>query len=625
MNNHTPDFQVAKMIQAAAAESIHSIYAKADRACAMYEPLQQLADCLQSAGVLFQLGNFADYSELTLLLDIETVEQDVRIDRAVQEFTEESGWTLRRSEPQELAGYDITIIVIWLVMWNPLPLDLNASDDDIRSYADKQAALFRSRAMYGMDVFKQLKLAEEQGLDDWQSRFAEQIKANNWEAITLRLQDARWWRRFLRCAIGRRLENLLRKDFNLIHRRHWLYVSAPSLQRRRQQKHRNRMMLESLQMVNELGQTFTLAELVEKSTANPAIRRAELMTRIAGFEYIARETGHIGEFITLTCPSRFHAAHHVSGSQNSKYDSSTPAEAQAYLQKVWGRIQASLQRQEIAVYGFRVAEPHHDGTPHWHGLFFMPKEHRQAFRRTVARYACRDSREELGLDYFETKAAAIEQAKLIQASQRRRAIEHGGHVSSIKSLLADMQTEAGFWAAADWRTFQQVDARVNFKAIDWRRGTAAGYIAKYIAKNIDGKNTLGDSVGIDYEADDRNVVETAELVDAWASLHGIRQFQQIGGAPVTTWRELRREGMTAGDLGQPLTTSMLRGGMDRARENAGIDKADFQFRDLRAKAATDKDESISLEAASRLLGHSSQTMTMHYIRNRKGKLVDPTK
>ncbi|MDU4302016.1 MAG: hypothetical protein E7I45_13750, partial [Eikenella corrodens] len=27
-------------------------------------------------------------------------------------------------------------------MWNPLPLDLNASDDDIRSYADKQAALF---------------------------------------------------------------------------------------------------------------------------------------------------------------------------------------------------------------------------------------------------------------------------------------------------------------------------------------------------------------------------------------------------------------------------------------------------------------------------------------------------
>ena len=114
MTNLTPDFQVAKMIQAAAAESIHSIYAKADRACAMYEPLQQLADCLQAAGVPFQLGGFADYAGLTLLVDIETVEQDVRTDRAVQEFTEESGWRLRRSEPRELDCYDITLINLWL-------------------------------------------------------------------------------------------------------------------------------------------------------------------------------------------------------------------------------------------------------------------------------------------------------------------------------------------------------------------------------------------------------------------------------------------------------------------------------------------------------------------------------
>lgn len=114
MTNLTPDFQVAKMIQAAAAESIRSIYAKANRACAMYEPLQQLADCLQAAGVPFQLGGFADYAGLTLLVDIETVEQDVRTDRAVQEFTEESGWRLRRSEPRELDCYDITLINLWL-------------------------------------------------------------------------------------------------------------------------------------------------------------------------------------------------------------------------------------------------------------------------------------------------------------------------------------------------------------------------------------------------------------------------------------------------------------------------------------------------------------------------------
>ena len=76
--------------------------------------------------------------------------------------------------------------------------------------------------------------------------------------------------------------------------------------------------------------------------------------------------------------------------------------------------------------------------------------------------------------------------------------------------------------------------------------------------------------------------------------------------------------------GQPLTYSMLRGGMDRAREAAGVEKAHFQFRDLRAKAATDKDEALGIEAARALLGHKNQSMTVEYVRHRKGKLVAPT-
>lgn len=51
----------------------------------------------------------------------------------------------------------------------------------------------------------------------------------------------------------------------------------------------------------------------------------------------------------------------------------------------------------------------------------------------------------------------------------------------------------------------------------------------------------------------------------------------------------------------------------------------FQFRDLRAKAATETDESRGEKDAQELLGHSTGTMTKRYIRHRRGKLVKPTK
>ncbi len=71
--------------------------------------------------------------------------------------------------------------------------------------------------------------------------------------------------------------------------------------------------------------------------------------------------------------------------------------------------------------------------------------------------------------------------------------------------------------------------------------------------------------------------------------------------------------------GKPMTKAKLRTRFESAREKAGPTAAHFQFRDLRAKAATDIREQINLEAAQGLLGHSSVTMTEHYTRNRIGK------
>lgn len=79
------------------------------------------------------------------------------------------------------------------------------------------------------------------------------------------------------------------------------------------------------------------------------------------------------------------------------------------------------------------------------------------------------------------------------------------------------------------------------------------------------------------------------------------------------------------EQGQPLTAFALRSRFDKAREVAGVNKADFQFKDLRAKAATEKAAASGSEAAKDQLGHESVEMTRKYIRNRLGALVKPTK
>jgi len=71
--------------------------------------------------------------------------------------------------------------------------------------------------------------------------------------------------------------------------------------------------------------------------------------------------------------------------------------------------------------------------------------------------------------------------------------------------------------------------------------------------------------------------------------------------------------------GQRLTYGALRSRFDAAREAAGVD---FQFRDIRAKAATDTED---LARAQRLLGHKTRAMTEHYTRNRRGDRVRPLK
>jgi hypothetical protein len=264
------------------------------------------------------------------------------------------------------------------------------------------------------------------------------------------------------------------RDLGLVCQQRNAYASQRAIDQRTRQKIKNREYLENTYIENDLGQRYSLLELHDRSVSNPKVRRSELMTRIKGFEMVADQLGHCGEFYTLTTPSRMHARF-KRGGKNPKYDGTTPDQAHKYLTDLFCCIRAKLHREGITVYGLRVVEPNHDGTPHWHLLLFMKPEVTAQVREVFETYALKDSGDEKG------------------------ASKH----------------------------------RFTAKSIDPSRGSAAGYVAKYISKNIDGAHIESDNFGNDS-------AKAAQSIDAWASTYNIRQFQFLGGPSVTIWRELRK-------------------------------------------------------------------------------------
>ena len=288
-----------------------------------------------------------------------------------------------------------------------------------------------------------------------------------------RMCNPDWWRQKI-TKLQRKLIESIARDFGLVNQQKSPYSSKATQHQRAAQKSRNLQYLESTFIENDDGQRFCLKELHDRSVSNPAIRRAELMTRIKGFEMVAEQLKHVGEFYTITAPSRMHARL-KKGIPNPKYDGTTPDQAHNYLRDTFVRIRSKLHRQGLTIYGVRVVEPNHDGTPHWHLLLFMDKGDQASIREIFREYSLKVDSDEAGAKKHRFKAVAI----------------------------------------------------------DPNKGSAAGYVAKYVAKNIDGEFISEDLQGNEAKA-------TAAAIDAWASTYNIRQFQFIGGPSVTVWRELRR-------------------------------------------------------------------------------------
>lgn len=305
-------------------------------------------------------------------------------------------------------------------------------------------------------------------------------------AACARMSDEKWWRRKIRSQQARMLDHAARV-LGLVNKKNGIYSATASYWRHVGRKNKNRKLLESLVAENQHGYTKTLAELADVGVSNPVNRANELITRVRGFEeWAARDLGKwVPMFYTLTAPSRFHS-HNVKGEEYAVWVEAgrpNPRDAQEWLCSVWEKTRAEYARWGISVFGLRVAEPHHDSCPHWHIALWLPAHRVDTFNSIFRFYALDEDGDE------------------ITEAMRERRLK----IESVKGANPKTGEPASM----------------------------VGYVMKYITKNVNGIKNNGEEFEI-------GAIDKALRVEAWASTWGIRQFQQIGGAPVTVWRELRR-------------------------------------------------------------------------------------
>ncbi|MFO4354722.1 replication endonuclease [Klebsiella pneumoniae] len=243
--------------------------------------------------------------------------------------------------------------------------------------------------------------------------------------------------------------------------------------------------LKSCELENKVtGERIDLISKVMGSISNPEIRRMELMNTIAGIERYAASVGDVGMFITLTTPSKYHPTRQVGKGESKTVQLNhgwnetafTPKDGQRYLCRIWSLMRTAFKDNDLEVYGMRVVEPHHDGTPHWHMMLFCKPGQRKAINEIMRRYALKEDGHEKGA------------------------------------------------------------AKQRFESRHLNQGGAAGYIAKYIAKNIDGYALDGQ---LDHDTG-KPLKDTAAAVTAWASTWRIPQFKPIGLPTMGAYRELRK-------------------------------------------------------------------------------------
>jgi len=264
-------------------------------------------------------------------------------------------------------------------------------------------------------------------------RYGFDLSHYNETEIKTRVRDMRFWKSQIRKR-SKELLSELERCIGLVSNRRAKYCGDLTYGRFRESEQKSNEFLERHFIQSLDGERVSLKEISEHNTTNKQILFYEWITRVKGFDELAERYGHASMMVTLTCPAYMHATYSRSGSLNQKYDGQTVRECQRHLNTVWRRVRAKLKRDNVNIYGMRVVEPHHDGTPHWHLIVHCEEPELKQVKRIIKHYALQESPNECGA----------------------------------------------------------LERRVDFIDIDRAKGSSASYLAKYLAKNMIGLDTEGE-------------------------------------------------------------------------------------------------------------------------------------
>lgn len=318
------------------------------------------------------------------------------------------------------------------------------------------------------------------------------------ECALLRMCCDKWWERKFKRIKAQTNEHIL-IAIGEVQKKISPYISAQSLQEWKQQQKANRDYLEAMELFSlhtcpDTGQEYEqIVKLVDMADASSSNPKNRFTELMVRCRGLENLSIDDGyQGLFLTLTAP--SKYHAT---SDKYIGCTPKETQAYLVKTWAKIRAELKRKNITYYGVRVTEPHHDATPHWHLLLWVMPSQGNRLIYTMEDYAKREDGLEKG------------------ANKHRFVVE----------------------------------------VIDPSKGSATGYIAKYLSKNINGEYLESSQIdnSVSGQADNgchesgKSASDGAQRATAWASRWCIRQFQFFGAEPITIYREARRLSLTAED------------------------------------------------------------------------------